>query len=92
MTYYKPCPLPEVEDDNDPWTHWQHGECVEMYVVPVEGLLIEHPEKEERTWYCARFGQANHEPDICERYGHLADGQGCSWRLLIVPPLREGRR
>jgi hypothetical protein len=96
MTYWKRCPNP---------IHQRHGgddgiyrgiietcdDCTEHEgLVPVEGVLIEHPETEERTWYCARFGIPGYERDICERYGHLADGQGCGYRLLIELPAVVG--
>jgi hypothetical protein len=87
MTYWKEC-----HDETEMGFHGligRHG-CRQVWVKPVEGVLIEHPETEERTWYCARFGIPGYERDICERYGHLADGQGCGYRLLIELPAVVG--
>ncbi len=38
---------------------------------------------DDTTYYCARFGVAAYEADICERYGHLAGGYKCGMRWLL---------
>jgi len=94
--YWKRCPearLVKIPHGRSRWSCRCHGDWDKTLLpVPAGALLIEHPEKEERTWYCARFGIAGYAPDISERCGHLAGGQGCGWRLLIELAAGEGER
>lgn len=42
-------------------------------------LALLRKEADDTTWYCARFGIAAYEPDICARYGH----EGCGQRFIV---------